>query len=296
MKVCVTGTGGFVGQHMASHLDAAGHTVVSVARGEKPASLASAITHLSADLLDPVPISSSLDALVHCAAVIPARCPDAQSIIDQNRLITENIASAAIAAGAQRIVYMSSMAVYGQVSVDVVDDATMPIDPAPYGIAKHIGEEVMETACRAAGISPPVSLRLPGVVGPGSHDNFLSGAMARIRAGEEVAARNPDGPFNNILFVGDLCRFVANLLASDNWPDEPQAVPIAAKDTLTIDGVLRAMFEGSGQQPAITYSDPPGHAFVIDSGRAQSMGYQPRSVLDSVHAYVAALDNAETGS
>lgn len=288
MKIGVTGAGGFVGRHLAVHLHRQGHDVLTIARGA-PVIDDPAIKHLQTDLRDLQEIGHRLDCLVHCAAVIPARCADGEDLITQNRQLTANAVNAAVSAGAHRVIYLSSMAVYGVVEDNVVDHETRLVDPAPYGVAKLEGETLSAEICRTAQIDPPVSLRLPGVVGAGSHDNFLSGAMARILKGESVTARNPDALFNNILFVDHLNAFIADLIAMEDWPDRPMAFPLASRNPIPIGEVLTAMFKGADRNPDITWQEPPGHSFLIDFSQAKSLGFEPRTVEQSVASFVRAV-------
>ena len=285
MRIAVTGAGGFVGSHLATRLHRQGHEVVTIARGG-PVIANPAVTHIQADLLELEEIATPLDGLVHCAAVIPARCADGPDLIAQNRRLTTNAVTAAVKAGALRVIYLSSMAVYGTIEADTVDHNTPLIDPAPYGVAKLEGETIAARICAKADISAPISLRLPGVVGNGSHDNFLSGAMTRIRNGEGVGARNPEAPFNNILFVDDLNNFIGELINSEDWPAAPAAFPLASVAPMTIESVLTAMFAGAKRSPDITWQEPPGNSFLIESGHAESFGYKPKSVRESVDAFI----------
>ena len=53
---------------------------------------------------------------------------------------------------------------------------------------------------------PGLALRLPGVVGPGAHRNWLSSVAAKLVRGETIGAFHLDQPFNNAAHVADICR------------------------------------------------------------------------------------------
>ena len=130
MKIAVTGAGGFVGSHLARLLYMQGHEVLTIARDgavmDDPA-----VSHIQIDLRDLSSIPYPLDGLVHCAAVIPARCADDADLIEQNQRLSTNTFTAAVEAGAQRVINLSSMAVYGAIESDVVDHETPLIEPTP---------------------------------------------------------------------------------------------------------------------------------------------------------------------
>ncbi len=96
------------------------------------------------------------------------------------------------------------MAVYGRVEDDVVDPDTPVREPNAYGRSKLACERLLADLSRAHSDLRALSIRLPGVVGPGSHDNFLSDTMTRLAAGQNVVARTPDALFNNVVHIDDL--------------------------------------------------------------------------------------------
>lgn len=88
-----------------------------------------------------------------------------------------------------RIVFASSIAVYGGVLQDPVDEATPPRPGMSYGVHKLVGELVLADLSRRRMVDG-VSLRLPGIVArPGLSAGHGSAFMSAImRAAEEGAA------------------------------------------------------------------------------------------------------------
>ena len=106
------------------------------------------------------------------------------------------------------------MSAFGKISVEEVSPSTPIFEPDDYGKAKLLGEVMLdEIAARSEEICA-LSLRLPGVVGVGSHDNFLSAVVNNLLSGNAIQAQNPDALFNNILPISDLCIFVGLLMSS----------------------------------------------------------------------------------
>ena len=97
---------------------------------------------------------------------------------------------------------------FWKISVDEVNPDTPVCEPDDYGRAKLFGEILLEDIASKVDEISAVSLRLPGVVGVGSHDNFLSKVVNDIFSGSAIQAQNPDALFNNILPISDLCKFV----------------------------------------------------------------------------------------
>jgi nucleoside-diphosphate-sugar epimerase len=288
VRVLISGAGGFVGSHLAVAMARSRRDVIALARHPRSTILETQklIRVEQADLAvetDALP-AGPVDALIHCAAAIPSAVPDEAQLarinVDGSRRLFEH----AIKAGANLIVFCSSMAVYGCVDADVVDRDTPINEPGAYGRSKLESEhKLAELSRRNAGVRA-LSIRLPGVVGPGSHDNFLSDTMRRLATGETTSVRNPDALFNNVVHIEDLVRFVDTLLST--LPPGHQVTTIAAADPLPIRQVVGLLQTVAGPGAAVRYRQE-GHSFLISSEHARTLGYQPATVREAVLRYAA---------
>jgi len=284
IHVVVTGAAGFVGGYLARFLanNAFAVTAVSRRRVEESGSVPN-LHWRQADLGAADALPPRFDALLHCAAEIPARCPDPQRLYESNLQAADNVFTQALAAGARSVVFTSSMSVYGTIDVSVVSEDTPPRDPDPYGRAKRDGEDLLE-ACVSRGLESGLSIRLPGTVGKGSHHNFLSDALARALRGDEVRINNPDAFFNNIVYVGDLARFLAAWIAD---PRSGYALTnLAAREPMTIRETMALLFRCSGTRERLNVATGGKRPFLISLDRAEALGYRPATVRASVEAFV----------
>jgi len=137
MRILLTGATGLIGQAVRTRLGA-DHDIVTLGRRET--------ADLRADLADPSAIAAldlpPIDALVHCAGVVDEDFRDnperamAMAVFGADALVTR-----ARAAGARRLVYISSAHVYGPM-VGRVDEAS-PFNPVSnYAIAHFATEQV----------------------------------------------------------------------------------------------------------------------------------------------------------
>jgi len=102
---------------------------------------------------------------------------------------TENVARAAVRAGVGRLVFCSSVAVYGRMAKNRLIDENTETDPdSPYGESKVLGERIVLSARQREGL-PVVVARLSTVWGPGSTSwlglfrSIISGQFRLIGAG-----------------------------------------------------------------------------------------------------------------
>jgi nucleoside-diphosphate-sugar epimerase len=283
----VSGAGGFVGRHIALAMVRGGHDVVALVRRNWPAALAQQqnLRVERADLVEGRLPEGSFDVVVHCAAAIPNAVSNEQELMRINVESTRRLCEHAVGVGVNTIIFCSSMAVYGRITVEVVDPDTPINDPNVYGRSKLAGERLLADLCQTQPGLRVLSIRLPGVVGVGSHHNFLSDTIVRLFAGCGVGIRNPDALFNNAVHVEDLADFVTialRTLSSGN-----RVTTIAAANPLSIRQVVEILHIAAGGRGTIRYRRE-GHSFLISSEDAQTLGYQPAAMRDVVRRFALA--------
>ena len=282
LHVAVTGAGGFVGGFVARWLAARGCEMTAISRRPGEERLAN-LAWREADLRSPGSLPARFDALLHCAAETPERCPEPHRLYERNMDLSRSVFDQAMKAQARCVVFLSSMSVYGAVSVPEITEDTPPGELDPYGRAKRDAEALLQS-CVGHGLPSALTIRLPGTVGKGSHDNFLSVALARALKGETVKGRNPDSLFNNVVHVGDLAAFLGAWIAN---PKPGYAVTnLAAAEPLPMREVLALLFAASGHAERLAFEPGGKKPFLISLDRARSLGYRPATVRASVESFV----------
>jgi nucleoside-diphosphate-sugar epimerase len=287
VRVLVSGAGGFVGSHLAVAMARNRHDVVALVRSTRSAILGTQkhiwIEHADLAGAEALP-AGPFEAVIHCAAAIPSTVPDKAELARINVEGSRRLFEHAVRSGATAIVFCSSMAAYGRIVADVVDRDTAINEPAAYGRSKLVSESNLADYSRAYPNLRALSIRLPGVVGPGSHDNFLSDTMAVLAAGGTAKVRNPDALFNNVVHVDDLACFAATLLST--LPPGHQVTTIAAADPLPVRDVVGLLQTAARPGADIRYHRE-GHSFLISTEHARTLGYRPATVRDAVLRFAA---------
>jgi len=165
-KVFVTGGAGFLGINLIRHLQARGISrIVSYDLAKFDYPERDSIEVVTGDIRDPAALKTAMqgaDWVVHTAAALPLYSPEDIRTTDIDG--TRNVLEAAAAVDAERVVHISSTAVYGIPDHHPLREDDKLIGVGPYGEAKIAAEEVCLTA-RQAGRCVPI-LRPKSFVGP----------------------------------------------------------------------------------------------------------------------------------
>ena len=173
-RALVTGGAGFIGSHLVDRLLAGGYRVCVVddLSTGSPSNVAPEVRFQRLDICDSVSLGDVLggfrpEVVYHAAAQTDVRRSIREPDFDArvNVLGALNVLRAAVAAGARRIIYASSAAVYGDPERLPVSEAdpTRPI--SEYGASKLAFEHYLR-AHAARGLIEYAVLRYGNVYGP----------------------------------------------------------------------------------------------------------------------------------
>jgi nucleoside-diphosphate-sugar epimerase len=167
LKIAVTGGAGFLAYHLAQVGATRGDTLklIDIAPFE-PGDYPPGTEMIQADVRDAAKMREALtgaDVVVHAAAALPLW--KARDIREINGQGTQNVLEAARAADVQRVVYISSTAVYGVPKVHPLYETTPVHGVGPYGESKIAAEELC-VGFRKHGMCVPI-LRPKTFIGSG---------------------------------------------------------------------------------------------------------------------------------
>jgi nucleoside-diphosphate-sugar epimerase len=178
VKVLLTGGTGYVGAHAVAALIDAGHELRLLAR--RPERVATtlgglgidtvAIDVVAGDMTDPDAVKRAvdgMDAVIHAAAVVAALDrKEAEKTVDVNVTGTRTVIDAALAAGCDPVIHVSSIAAVFRPNAEIISSDLPPVVDAvnPYTRSKALAEELARD--RQAAGAPVVIVYPGGVCGP----------------------------------------------------------------------------------------------------------------------------------
>ena len=241
MKVLVTGGAGFVGLGLAEELLAQGHEVVCFDRRQPPAGFLRAIgdgrarLHVrTGDVCSAADVAqvfdtqgaAPIDHVFHGAAITPGlarEVSEARTIVEVNLLASIQMVTLAAEAGVQRLVFPSSLTVYGEHLYgrgELDEENTPPAPQSLYAITKYAAERAVLETGRRCGLDVRCG-RIGAVFGRWETESQVRDLLSPYYQVCAAAARGSQAVLpeayapREMVYIRDLARALVLLLAHD---------------------------------------------------------------------------------
>src|SRR3569833_1229132 len=281
MKILVTGATGFNGGHLIREAAQLGE-VIAIQRSDNGLR---DIPVAIADLRDKETVKSLFESyrpeiVLHTAARIPqSAIDDIYTFFDDNVTATTNLYHSASRTGVRRIVFSSTMSVYGAPqSLPVREDHPLVPD-LPYSLSK-IQAELIAHCFAESGLETTI-LRYSGVFGKGQKSGAVPAFIARCLMGAPLTLNACGRPSSDFVWVDDVVQ--ANLLAIQYTQQATlEVMNIGSGTELTVMQLAEKIRALCGSQSPIVPVDGPSprdirYAYDITRAR-EKLGYNPTSM------------------
>lgn len=310
MNVLVTGGAGFIGSHLVTRLVREGHAVrvldnLTTGKRENLAEVLGDVDLQVGDIRDEGAVaraSEGRELVFHEAAIVsvPYSVEHPRETHAVNVQGTLNVALAARDAGARRIVFASSAAVYGEDPELPKRETHVPRPVSPYGVEKITGEHYLHAFSRVYGLES-VCLRYFNVFGPrqdptSAYSGVISIFADRILRAAPITIFGDGSASRDFVFVDNVVS--ANVLGGTKPGVSGRSFNVALGERTTLLELAAAVGEACEASPSIVFAPErlgDVRDSVADIARArEELGYAPTASLrDGLRALVASLRSAQ---
>ncbi len=292
MRVLVTVGAGFIGSHVVDRLRAERIAVRILDLRASPHHARSDVDCAVADLLDPVAVQAAMrgcDAVVHLAAAadvdeVARRPADAEAV---NARGTLNVLEAARRVGVRRIVYASTIWVYGNRGGTVDEDSAVELPDHLYTATKLAGEMYCRSYAELYGLQCTV-LRFGIPYGPRARPaGVIPAFVTKALAGEPLTIAGEGLQSRRFVYVEDLADGVVRGLAEHAIG---RVYNLVGDESVTVRGIAETVGELVGDvsvvHTAARTADFQG-AEVCGARAERELGWRPRTPFgEGVRRYV----------
>lgn len=251
-KILVTGVAGFIGSHVARRFIREGYDVVGVddLSSGRMENVPAGLQFIPGDLSKPSTIAlipTDCRKILHLAGQSSGEISfdDPVADLEKNTVSSLNLIHYGIQNRIDRLVYASSMSVYGTVERQPVAESHACNPLSCYGVSKYATESYLRVY---QGRLPSVSMRMFNVYGPGQDMGNLRQGMVSIYLAQALSSRR-------IIVKGSIDRF---------------------RDFIFIDDVVDAWFR------AAIYPSAVGQTFNIGTGVKTTVSSLLRQICELV--------------
>lgn len=290
MNIWVTGSSGFLGTRLATHL-VAHHHVTGLSRRDSATANRSVSIDLSERdaprIIERLGKESTPQVVVHLASKQPS-ASELADFVDANVKSTLNLIEGLTLEPPRLIIYTSTHSVYGRPSLIPVDESNPAGGTLPYGATKRWGEQLLETFQRYSRI---VVLRLPSLYGAGQQDSFIDGLARLAQLDEPIELFSRGELIRDALHVSDVVKAIDHCIAQP-----PSAMfsilnlgcGRAIKATEYAQALVYALHSKSDIIPVDRVASQFNLYADISAARAQ-IGFAPMSLDESMKVYANEL-------
>jgi len=299
----VTGGAGFIGSHIVRHLAEAGARVRvldSLRTGDRAnlAGFDGDVALIEGDIRDQAALHRAMagvEYVLHLAALVSV--PESVERPEENLAVniagTQQVLIAARAAGARRVVFSSSCAVYGD-QPPSHDEQLAPRCLSPYAAAKLSGEQLCRSFSHVYGLET-VCLRYFNVYGPrqnpsGGYAAAIPRFIAALLGGHQPTIYGDGRQSRDFVYVGDVVQ--ANLLACSASGAVGEVFNIGAGAETSLLQLLALLGPLTGRPVEPAHLPPRAGDITRSFGSIERasrvLGYRPRtSIADGLAETVA---------
>lgn len=283
MKILITGSGTLIGNNIANYLLKKGHFIFASYNKSKPKNLINFknCKLIKINLEKKIKFKKNLDALIHCASKIPNDKINKKNY-NSNIKMTNNLMALCKQINCKRIIYLSTMSVYGTIKSKIINENLKPNNIDLYGLSKKLSENKIITFAKSNHFVATI-FRLPGVVGKNSKYNFLSNTLKRIKNNQPITFSNANSKFNNVVNINNLSEIIYK---SINKEKSSKIYNLASTKPLKIKSIINLFYKKMKKTKNYTIKKKDINSFLICTKKIRENQYKLYSTKKSILEFI----------
>lgn len=287
-RVLITGGTGFVGSNLVPPLIEGEGQIDILARNES-ADIPEESSLVLGDVrdLESLPTFKPYDLVIHLAGMVSIQqaVENPTSTFQTNAMGTQNVLERSRIDGVDRLIYLSSGAVYGDPEYLPIDESH-PIQPLhPYASSKLAGEHVVEAYAKTYDLSA-ITIRAFTLYGPGQQtDNLVPSVISQIKEGKTEILLGNTEPTRDFTYIDDLVTAIQTVMEEPH--DTYGLYNVGSGYETSVEDIVNEIVEASGKdidvksQPTGRSSDIEINRMVADISKLEQLGWTPKHNIQS---------------
>jgi UDP-glucuronate 4-epimerase len=280
-KILITGANGFSGFNLAKNLS---KKFKIFALGNKKPKIKKIIFYKQ-NLKKKIQINLEIDVIIHAAFETPQRY-NPNKLFNSNILMMKNILDFATNNDIKNIVFFSSMSVYLK-NKKIINEKSNLIKKSSddnYGLSKIKCENMLKSWSIRNELNKVLVLRLPGIVGDGSHNNFISNLANAIIKEKKIHIFNLKKNFGNIIHIDIISKFLENSIKKLN--EKFVVLNLTSHSPIKVASILKLFLQKFKKNPLIIEEKSDVNNHLISLKKAKKYNFKPISVKESLLRYI----------
>ena len=309
MKIIITGGFGYLGTNLSNFLADRGHDIRVFSRSKiMKTKMDDKYEVILGDILNKRKISEAckdIDFAIHLAALDQHNCKkNPELALRVNGIGTRIVLEAAKKLRVKRLIYMSTLQVYGKLRGKVTEQ-TLPIPINDYGLSKLLGEYYCMQADN--GMECAIA-RLSNAYGPiltASSENLVFNLFCKQSVEKQkIVLKSKGTQKRDFIAIYDVCQAIDKLLNSELKGFRENIFNVGGENALSIresaELIAKTYFELYGKKVKIELDKNPVEEqtadFVYDISRIKKLGFRPKAkIKEEIKKTLMAFEQLKNG-
>ena len=276
----ITGINSIVGQSIADKLLRSNYKIWGTFNKKLPKLKNRNLKLIQFNLEKNIKFSKKIYGFIHVSSMTPNSFNEKKDYDKVNLNGFKNLLKNKYISKSKLIILISTMSVYGKITVPTIKESDKKSKLDNYGKSKLKMEEYLKKFSKRENIRY-VILRLPGVVGGGKKNNlnFLSRLMTKLHNNKKVNIENEYDYFNNLIHVKTLSSIILDIILNKKIKGE---FNLGSKKPLRIIDILKFLIKKINSKSKFQLNKSSKRSFKIDIRKILKYGIKLDTVKQSL--------------